>query len=200
MSSSSFGTPSPGSSPRLHAVAAGIAFVALALSVWHAEFRAQIAAAADGTGTAAGAAWIGALSQVGWNVVEASFYAFLWRGTGVRLNVFTLFPQLALYSTLDAFGAGLARVALGHPTWVALIAPFAGAQAFADGPAANGLAAATAGIGAFAVARVALTIVVQARAGAPARVAAGVTVAAWLACRVASWWSWDLLRGASPLR
>lgn len=127
--------------------------------------------------------------------VETGFYASWWRLRSRRLPFLATMATVLSLSLLDAMSAMVRWWAedrgLESSLWVGV---FAGADVGAVGKV-PGLA----GIGILGVVRVVLMTLYQAtslRAPLPGPLA--ITAAAWIACRLLSWWTSDLMRGMSP--
>lgn len=133
---------------------------------------------------------------------EALFYRLWWRWRGLDLPCWRFFSWIAVYSAADLFALSLAQRAEEAPALAAWIAPVAGlgllpSLPLHDDPA---LRAGFGSLGLLTAARIAITAHAQAVAlGIRFRRPLTLTLGAWLVLRLISWWSVDLLRGASPL-
>ena len=135
--------------------------------------------------------------------LEAAFYLAWWRSWGAPFRFGRFFAWIAGLSLIDAWALGLRTIARDHggsiATW---LAPVVGIDLWREGPAGSassiGLAFATFGL--TTIARIGLTAHAQAReTGGRLWKPLLLTSVLWLACRVVTWWTLDLARGASPM-
>jgi hypothetical protein len=134
--------------------------------------------------------------------IEASAYVLWWRTRGARLAWSPFFVGLVALSLVDRCAASLAALAQRAPALAPWLAPLAGPQLVrASLPGLEpGLWAAFGGLGLLTLARITATAWLQAAGtGRRLRAALVATALAWLATRVAVWWTVDLVRGMSPL-
>jgi hypothetical protein len=184
--------------PRPVGLALWLGFVVL---IWH-DVLSRDTAATFGDDVPAGAIRAIVLATLAGRLVaqavEAGFYAATWRMFAKPIRFGEIYVAVVSLSLLDALASTLIRApfAAGAP-WLALLA---GPRALADpGAGTEGLGLALGSFGLLALARVAGTAWAQRRGGAPWRGALGLTFAVWLAGRLATWWTADLLRGMSTL-
>ncbi|TMQ71895.1 MAG: hypothetical protein E6K81_08965 [Candidatus Eisenbacteria bacterium] len=174
---------------------------------WWTETREQLqVAAADGALAgvtmsvelmACGALFTRLLATL----TETGVYTLWWRGRGARLPYWRLLCWVATFSGTDLFGISLRRAATDAPAFLHGLAAALGGPGVVDGPVATGAMAAFGNLGVLTLLRVGMTGWAQARSlGRPLTGPLALTVAAWLLTRVTSWWSFDLLRGLSPVR
>jgi hypothetical protein len=172
---------------------------------WWRETREQLEAASAAAPSldpaamaslALGARVLGTLS-------EAGVYALWWKGRGSRLPYWRFLCWVASLSTADLLGFALRRAAADSPDLVRLLcAVLAGPAAVEPSPVADsGGVVAFGSLGVLTLLRVGMTGWAQARGtgrslGGPL----ALTTAAWLVTRLAGWWSFDLLKGLSPVR
>lgn len=132
-------------------------------------------------------------------LLEAGFYALIWRFLARPIRFGPMFVAVLSLSSLDLFSNVLLRLAGTDPprVWLALLAGFQAMPA-AD-HAESGVRIAFGGLGLLALARIAGTAYAQCREGVPWRAALSLTLSVSLAGRLATWWTTDLVRGASPL-
>jgi len=168
------------------------------IDVLHSEIEAAL-----GDRLAEGARWGAAFathaSRVGLQGVEAGFYVLVGRALGRPVRFAPLFLGIFSLSMLDALSLALGRLhgTETPPLWSALLTGFRALPAAADAP--SGLRVAFGSVGLLVLARVAGTALILSRQGVRMRTAVAVTTGAWLASRVATWWTADLARGVSPL-
>ncbi len=186
----------------LHRLHVFLALVALA-SWWQVGLRQGGELGAGRHLDLAVAAGIMVLARLASSAVEALVYVLWWRTRGARLPYGRFLVALIALSLVDRCSQGLVALAAGAPALAPWLAPLAGPQLVADRlpgltPA---LRAAFGGLGLLTLARIAVTAWLQSvGTGRRLRGPLAVTALAWLATRVALWWSVDLLRGMSPLR
>jgi hypothetical protein len=147
-------------------------------------------------------ATLGVATQVVGHLGEALLYRLWWRWRGLDLPYWRFFSWIAVYSATDLFAVSLAQRAEDTPALAAWIAPLAGVGLLHASPLHDdaALRAGFGGLGLLTAARVLITAHAQAvalgiRLGRPL----AFTVGAWLVVRLVTWWSVDLLHGASPL-
>jgi hypothetical protein len=172
---------------------------------WWREILAQCDAAATSVtlGTPASLAWLGLGARALATLSEAGIYVLWWKGRGARLAYWRLAAWIAMLSAADLFGFALGRAAEGAPTLVRISCTvLAGPLAWGGTPTVeSGTMAAFGNCGVLTLVRVTMTAWAQARGvGRPLRGPLMLTVAAWLVTRLATWWSFDLVRGMSPVR
>jgi hypothetical protein len=144
------------------------------------------------------AALAGVFGRIGTQLVETGFYVAAWRTLARPLRFGPLFVAVASLSLLDIAALSLAQWAGDAPP--AWLVPLTGFHVLPDVLASQpGLRLGFGGFGLLALARVLGTARAQKPAGAPFRWRLALTAAAWLAGRLATWWSADLMRGMSPL-
>ena len=149
------------------------------------------------------AATIMVLARLGASAVEALAYALWWRTRGARLPYPRFLVALVALSLVDRFALSLVALAGRAPALGPWLAPVAGLQLLKDRlPGVEPvLWVAFGSLGLLTLARIALTAWLQsAGTGRRLRGPLLVTTLAWLATRVALWWTMDLSRGMSPLR
>lgn len=131
---------------------------------------------------------------------EAGFYALWWRARGTPLRYWRFFAWIVTLSLCDLIASALREAAPGAPrVALPLFAVLAGSAL--EPPAASGFVMAFGSVGLLTLARVATTGWVAARGtGRSFPGPALVVTTAWLLTRLAAWWSFDLVRGVSPLR
>ncbi len=163
------------------------------------EIRAELAASLDGrlSDSAVSAAAFAALAtRTAGHGLEAAFYSAIWRARGLRVGFVWMLCMVISLSLLDALAGATARIgAGGDMPW---LAPLIGLRAVPDLIRGwGGAGVAFGGVGLLSLARVLGTAYVQRQEGAPWRGALALTMAAWLAGRLAMWWGADLMRGWS---
>jgi hypothetical protein len=172
---------------------------------WWKEIFAQTEAAAM---TAAGAApaalvWLGLGARGLATLTEAAVYVLWWKSHGARLRYWRFAAWIAALSAADLFGFALGRAAQHAPDVVRILCailagPLAGGDPWV---VASGAMAAFGNLGLLTLLRIGVTAWAQARGtGRSPGGALVVTGHAWLLTRLATWWSFDLLRGMSPVR
>jgi hypothetical protein len=163
------------------------------------EIRSELArASGDALSGAAidGAAFAAVVARTTGHAIEAAFYAGYWRVRDLRVGFAWMFVAVVSLSVLETLANATALLgADGSLPW---LAPLVGVRAI-DGvlEGAPGLRLAFASFGLLSLLRLAGTAWAQHRDGAPWPGALRVTAAAWLAGRLATWWTADLLRGFS---
>lgn len=135
--------------------------------------------------------------------LEAVFYLAWWRSWGAPFRFGRFFAWIAGLSMIDAWALGLRTIARDHGGWIATwLAPVVGIDLWREGPAgsASSIELAFATLGLTTIARIGLTAHAQAReTGGRFWKPLLLTSVLWLACRVVTWWTLDLARGASPM-
>jgi hypothetical protein len=204
MSSRSASDPHRRLSWPLHAALVPALYAWLAWSWWR-EIHAQLVTASVAApmpepvamaGVALGARLLATLT-------ESACYVLWWRGRGLTLSFWRFTAWVAALSSADLFGAALRRAAIEGPAalrWLA--AALAGPIALEPTPVVeSGLAAAFGTFGVLTVLRITGTAWAQARGiGRSPAAPLAVTGVAWSVTRLGAWWSFDLLRGMSPVR
>lgn len=143
----------------------------------------------------------GVLLKAAGNLAETAFYSTWWDFKGVRIPFGTLWAWLLSLSTLDMLGLLVPLDAADAPHAVRVaVALLCGAHAVTADQAvpSSPLVLVFGPLGALTLTRIGMTAWLQARA-AGRRLAEplGLTAAAWLALRLATWWLSDLARGQS---
>ena len=179
-----------------------LVWLALVWLYWFEISRETLAASLGDQATARAvtfAALGGVIGRIASEAIEAGFYVTFWRSLGRGLEFPRLFIAIASFSLLDAAAVGLTQWAGDSPpSW---IVPFVGFRVLPEVLAgASGLRVAFGGFGLLTLARIAGTAHAQRATGAGWGSTLGLTTALWLAGRVVTWWTVDLLRGMSPLR
>jgi hypothetical protein len=158
------------------------------------EAQAGIAAAASSEAIALAALGARLVALLG----EAGFYALWWRARATPLPYWRFFAWIATLSLADLIASGVRQAAPGAPRSVQpLLTALAGTGLT---PAESGWGVAFGTVGLLALFRLAATGCVAARG--TGRSPAGpvlLVAAAWLLTRIATWWSFDLVKGVSPL-
>lgn len=135
--------------------------------------------------------------------LEAAFYLVWWRSFGAPFRYGRFFAWIAGLSLIDAWALGLRAIVRDHGGSVATwFAPLVGIDLLRDGPpgSASSLALAFGTLGLTTLARIGFTAHAQAReTGRGLMKPLLLTSVLWLACRVVTWWTLDLARGASPM-
>ena len=174
---------------------------------WWTETREQLrGAAADGALAGAAAsvdlmAWGALLARLMATLTEAGVYTVWWRSRSARLPYWRFFCWVAVLSSTDLFGISLRRAAEDAPGFVRGLSAILAGPGALNAPAATGAAAAFGSLGVLTLLRVGMTGWAQARGiGRPLAGPLMLTTAAWLLTRITSWWSFELLRGLSPIR
>lgn len=134
---------------------------------------------------------------------EAGFYTLWWRSRGARLPYWRFVCWIVGLSAADLFGLVLRRSIGDAPPGLRIgAALLAGPAALDPAPgASSGAMTAFGSFGVLALLRVGMTAWAQAlgtgrQIGGPLL----LTLGAWLTTRLAGWWSFDLLKGLSPVR
>jgi hypothetical protein len=176
---------------------------------WWAETREQIVRAvsvasdasvvADPSALASGALLARSLGAIS----EAACYVLWWKSRGARLPFWRFLSWVIGLSTVDLLGFALRRIAADAPAIPRTVCAILAGPAALDAGDAGGSGVMTAfgSLGVLTLVRVAMTGWTQARA--TGRAVAGpmiVTLCAWLLTRLTGWWSFDLVRGLSPVR
>ena len=195
----------PGLPPALEPWARPVAVAFVSLLWWDAYHR-QLAAGMP-AGAPRGAVALGTgmatVGHLAGNALEAAFYRLWWRSRGARFGYGSFFVWLVALSLFDIGAIALRDVAREHaPAAAGWLAALAGPGAARDSfPGISpGLRAALGSIGLLALARVAATAWLQARAvGRGLAGPLGLTLSTWGLARLVVWWGTDLLRGRSPL-
>lgn len=144
------------------------------------------------------AAIAGVAGRIVGELIEAGFYVTLWRALGRTLPFTAFFVAIVSLSILDLVSLQVVHTAGDPPTaWLAILCGFQVLPGVLAGE--PGLRVAFGGVGLFSLVRVAATARAQKAAGGRWTTAAVLTVAVWLAGRLATWWVTDLVRGMSPL-
>jgi len=144
------------------------------------------------------AALAGLIGRVVAQIVEAGFYVAAWRALGRPLAFLPMFVAIVSLSLFDVTTLSLVHWAGDAPP--AWLAPLVGIQALPGVLGGEpGLRIAFGGFGLTCLARLAGTAHAQKSTGAAWRWRAALTLGAWLAGRLATWWTTDLVRGVSPL-
>ena len=171
---------------------------------WWAETRVQIEAIADAAApTNAGAMAAVAVAGRALAVLsEAACYALWWKSRHLRLPYWRFVCWVAALSTADLFGFTLRRAAEDAPELLRMIAAaLAGPATLEAGAiAGSGGAVAFGSLGVLALLRIGMTAWAQARGiGLALAGPLLLTLSAWLLTRLLGWWSFDLLKGLSPV-
>jgi hypothetical protein len=139
----------------------------------------------------------GVVGRIAAQLIEAGFYVLLWRALGRTLPFANFFVTIVSLSLLDVASVQLVRWAADSPpAWVAVLCGFQAVPGALVGE--PGLRVAFGGFGLLTLARIAGTAWPQRPAGGW-RTGLALTGAIWLAGRLATWWTTDLVRGVSPL-
>jgi hypothetical protein len=176
--------------------------VALA-SWWQVGYRQGGELGAGQQQNLAVAATLMVLARLAASAVEALAYVLWWRTRGARLPYLRFLVALIALSLVDRLSLSLVALAGRAPALTPWLAPVAGLQLLKDRlPGVEPvLWVAFGSLGLLTLARIALTAWLQsAGTGRGLRGPLLVTTLAWLATRVALWWTMDLSRGMSPLR
>jgi len=135
--------------------------------------------------------------------LEAAFYLAWWKSLGAPFRFGRFFAWIASLSLIDAWALGVRVIARDQGgAWSAWLAPLVGLDLLRDGPpgGASSLQLAFGTLGITTLARIGLTANAQAReTGRGIAMPLLLTCVLWLACRVVTWWTLDLARGASPM-
>jgi hypothetical protein len=187
---------------RMHRMNVFLFLVALA-SWWEVGYRQGRDLGAGRHLDLAVAAGIMVLARLAASAVEALAYSLWWRSRGARLPYLRFLVALVALSLTDRFALSLVALAGRVPALAPWLAPVAGLQLLRDrlGGVEPVLWLAFGGFGLLTLARIVITAWLQsAGTGRRLRGPLLVTSLAWLATRVALWWTMDLFRGMSPLR
>lgn len=135
--------------------------------------------------------------------LEAAFYLAWWRSLGAPFRFGRFFAWIAGLSLIDAWALGVRVIARDQGgAWAMWLAPLVGLDLLREGaPAgASSLQLAFGTLGITTLVRIGLTAHAQAReTGRGVAKPLLLTCVLWLACRVVTWWTLDLARGASPM-
>jgi hypothetical protein len=138
----------------------------------------------------------GLVSQLAFTAAEAGVAVAGWRALGRRVRWSALAPRLLVASAAETLAVSIASGRALVPGGWALA--LAGPRAVQGVAPSSGLAAAFAATGVLAIVRMLFSAVLQARAARASLATAGaLVVAMWLVSRLATWWTFDLLRGRS---
>ena len=171
---------------------------------WWFEIRSQVAALAASAPTldAGMFAAMGLVARALATLSEAGIYTLWWRSRGLRLPYWRFQGWVAALSATDLVGYSLRRAAEDAPDasrW--MIAALAGPGALE--PSSTGVPGGMVGLGSLGIltsTRVAMTAWAQARGiGRPLARPLFLTASAWLVTRLIGWWSFDLMKGSSPI-
>ena len=170
---------------------------------WWFETRAQIQSAAEALPAldAATMATLGLGARALATLSEAGVYALWWKGRGQRLPYWRFVSWVAALSSADLVASSLRRAAVDAPPAIrTLAALMAGPGALDISSSAAGAMVGFGSLGMLTIARVSLTSWAQARGiGRPIAGPLLLTTSAWLVTRLIGWWSFDLMRGRSPV-
>jgi hypothetical protein len=135
-------------------------------------------------------------------LTEAAIYVLWWKAHGARLHYWRFAAWIAAISVADLFGFALGHAVAAAPGVLrGLGAVLAGRGVGGDAAVDSGAMAAFGNFGVLTLLRIGVTAWAQARGTGRAPVGPlMVTVHAWLLTRLATWWSFDLVRGLSPVR
>jgi hypothetical protein len=134
-------------------------------------------------------------------LAEAAFYTVWWRSHGERLPYWRFFAWIAAFSIADLLGYSLQRTTAAGPEWARALGHVLAGPGGVDGPVESGWVAAFGNLGVLTLSRIGMTAWAQARAlGRDLIGPMMVTTSAWLLTRLTVWWSFDLMRGMSPVR
>ena len=179
---------------------------------WWAETVAQIESAERAGATheavaPAALASMALITRLMASLSEAGFYTLWWKGRGARLPYWRFVCWIVGLSVTDLLGFGLRRSAEEAPAALGIgAAVLAGPAALdptvaAGSGASDGVMAAFGSFGVLTLLRVGMTAWAQALGtGRSLGGALLLTLSAWLATRLTGWWSFDLLKGLSPVR
>ncbi len=176
---------------------------------WWTETRTQLASAPGADAAAAAAmdpavmASVALMTRLLAALSEAGLYTLWWKSRGARLPFWRFLCWVVGLSAADLLGFALRRAAEGAPDVLrAGCAVLAGPAALDPaGAAGTGAMAAFGGLGVLVLLRVGMTAWAQSLGtGRPLAAPLALTAGAWLATRLAGWWSFDLLKGLSPVR
>lgn len=183
-----------------HAPARGLAALAAALSLaaWYAALATLPSPGGEAHPPAAHVA--GVAIQLMLSLGEAAALVLIAQGLRVRLPYARTLAALLAISLLQAAALHVQAIAWESPALRAWLAPLAGPGVFSPpGSGRGGFDLAFMHAGLLTAARVALTAEWMHRYGCPRGRALAAVTACYLAARLITWWSADLLRGASLL-
>ena len=172
---------------------------------WWKEIIAQLQAAAATTPVAApvALAWLGLAARGLSTLTEAAIYVLWWRSRGARLRYWRFAAWIAALSAADLFGFALGRAAEDAPGVPRILCAVLAGRIALDGARVveSGADAAFGNFGVLTLLRIGMTAWAQARGtGRPLGGPLAITASAWLLTRLTTWWSFDLVRGLSPVR
>lgn len=170
---------------------------------WWKEIVAQLQAATTAPEAAPALAWLALGARGLATLTEAAIYVLWWKSRSARLQYWRFAAWIAVLSVADLFGFALGRAGEEAPDVLQIVcAILAGRGALNDSPVVeSGAMAAFGNFGVLTLLRIGMTAWAQARGtgralGGPL----AITVHAWLLTRLTTWWSFDLVRGLSPVR
>jgi hypothetical protein len=181
----------------------GLAWIAWC---WWTEVRLQIAGAGISPDlapmmSATALAVNGLCGKLSGTLAEAAFYTLWWRSRGERLPYWRLFAWIAAFSIADLVGYSLRRTTADGPEWAQVLSHVLAGPGTVDAPVESGWSAAFGNFGVLTLSRIGMTAWAQARGlGRDLLGPVVVTTSAWLLTRLTVWWSFDLMRGMSPVR
>jgi hypothetical protein len=133
-------------------------------------------------------------------LAEAAVYTIGWASRGTPLPYWRFFAWIASLSTVDLLAFSLRRAAEHGVPLVRVLALVLTGPTALDAHAATGWAAAFGAVGVLALLRVAMTAWAAALGtGRPITRTLPVVAAAWLLTRLVALFSFDLLKGMSPV-
>jgi len=178
-------------------------FLVALVTWWESGWQQGGALGAGRPADLAVAATLMLLARLAASALEALAYTVWWRSRGARLPYLRFLVALVALSLVDRLALGLVALAGRAPALAPWLAPVAGLQLLEGRlPGVEPvLWAAFGSLGLLTLARITLTAWLQsAGTGRRLRGPLLLTSLAWLATRVAVWWTMDLARGMSPLR